>query len=42
MVTPPVKDDGNPACGPGAGDCCTPNGSPGCDDDDAGICGICP
>ncbi|MHC5006859.1 MAG: hypothetical protein ACYTGF_05810, partial [Planctomycetota bacterium] len=28
------EDDGNPACGPGAGDCCASNGTPGCDDED--------
>jgi hypothetical protein len=26
-------EDSDPACGPDAGDCCTPNGSPGCNDE---------
>ncbi|MCZ6651961.1 MAG: hypothetical protein O7D91_02915, partial [Planctomycetota bacterium] len=29
---------GDPACGPGAGDCCSSNGTPGCDDEDCCNC----
>ncbi len=44
LATRSAEAGGNPACGPGAGDCCSANWTPGCDDPECcnTVCGLDP